>query len=305
MLIVYGIYWVGSTASSEPNESCVVYSGGTFEDKEYQEILDPGRSNAVIGWGSTTRCYRNDQRSYIGGNVEGADTGAVSVTCRGDDVVAVETDDNQGKENPITSQFNIFVDYNAYFTLNTSEAVLPEFDREIGRKTDAHTVEGWAAMLNTYLEPQITKALQNAGGDYSCLELSASPSVRAKYQADVVKLFKRYTAEVVKGDYFCGPGFEGKEGEACSDITLNVGTIGLPEGIRTSIENRIAARQDTATQIEINNRVEQKLLSDADIIALYGPQGALIWKGIESGAITFYVLPDGSTVPAPAPVPAG
>lgn len=302
LVIFGGIYWIGSTASAEPNKTCVVYSGGTFTDKKFQEILPAGSTNKIIGWGSTSRCYYNDQRSYIGSNKPGADTTPVSVTCRGDDVVVDGGAEAAGSKT--SSQINVTFDYNAYFTLNTAEKPLVAFDRELGRKRqpsgkDATSPQGWKEMLAANLEPQITRAMEDAATPYSCLDLVGDTAVRAEYQKDVIKLFRKYLDEVVKGDYFCGPNYDGAG--KCTDISFKVSNPTLPAKIRNSIEARIEARQATATQRELNRTAEEKLDIDDELIKRYGPQGALVYKAIESGKVTFYVLPDGTTVPAPNP----
>lgn len=299
VVIALPIYWFGAKASAEPNKTCVVYSGGPFTDKEFQEILEPGTTNKIIGWGSTARCYNNDQRSYIASNKEGADTSPVVVTCRGDDVVEGE----ESTTDKSTSQISVTFDYNMYFTLNTAEEELETFDREIGRKTKANTDEGWVEMLRDYMEPQVTRAMQDVATKYSCLDLVGDTEIRGKYQAEVVKQFKQNLGSVVKGDYFCAPDYTGS-GD-CGDISFKVSNPALPEAIRQSIEARITARQATATQRELNNTATEKLKIDDELIKKYGPQGALIYKAIESGTVTFYVLPDGSTVPVPAPQPGG
>ncbi len=296
------IYWMGSTASAESNQVCVVYSGGTFTDKEFQEILPPGTTNAIIGWGSKSRCYENDQRSYIASNREGADMPPISVTCRADDVV------QGGTEEDAANQVSVDFDVNMYFSLNTSEAKAGEdpetgtivvFDREIGRKTKANTREGWREMLRDYMEPQVIRAMQDAGNSYSCLELAGSAKVRAEYQKDVVELFRKYLKTTFKGEYFCQPTFTGK-GD-CGDISLKVSKPTLPETVQKTIEDRIAARQETATQIERNNTSTKKLIVDDELIKRYGPEGALLYKAIESGKVQIMVLPNGQSVAVPAP----
>lgn len=280
------IYWFGSKASSETNETCVVYTGGPFDAKKYQEILPPGSTNKTIGWGSTTYCYRNDQRSFIGSADPGADTTPVSVVGKGD-----------GSEDA-AGQLAVTLDYNLYFTLNTNPDVLKQFHEEIGRKTSAWTEEGWNEMLRDYFRPQVTRAMQNAAGNYSYIDLYSNPTVRAKYQADVVNLFKKSLTDVLGGDYFCKPGFTGT-GD-CGNITFTVGNPQLPEAIRTSIEGEIQARRDTAKQAEENRKTEKALEAEQKLVDLYGPQGALIYRALESGKISFWVLPDGTSMPAPS-----
>lgn len=289
-LLVGGIYWAGATASAATNETCVVYSGGSFTDKKYQEILEPGTTNKVIGWGSTARCYRSDQRSYIGSKGKGADTGPVSVIGRGDNAVDTEA-----------SQLPMTLDFNLYFTLNTSKDVLRVFDRTIGIKTKAYQEDGWNEMLRDYFRPQIVRAMQNAAGNYTYTDLYSSPKVRAAYQREVVKLFKQSLVDVVKGDFFCAPGYTG-EGE-CGDITFTVGNPVLPKKVQQAIEGQIEARQNTLKQAEENRATEKALEAERQQVALYGANGALIRQAIEAGKITFYVLPEGTDVGVPTPVP--
>lgn len=284
-LIAGAIYWFNSRASSETNETCVVYSGGPFDAKKYQEILPPGTTNKSIGWGSTTYCYRNDQRSFIGSADPGADTTPVPVVGKGDG-----SEDAAGNL-PVT------LDFNLYFSLNTNPKVLQAFHEEIGRKTSAWGEEGWNEMLRDYFKPQVVRAMQNAAGKYSYIDLYSDPATRSAYQADVVKLFKKSLTDVLGGDYFCKPGYTGS-GE-CGDITFTVGNPQLPEAIQKSIEGEIQARRDTAKQAEENRKTEVALKAEQQLVDLYGPQGALIYRALESGKITFWVLPDGTTVPAP------
>lgn len=293
-LVVGAIYWWTARGSAAANQRCVVYSGGWIEDKEFQEFLEPGTTNAIIGFGSANRCYWTDQRSFIGSRDEGSDGPPVQVVCRGDEALEEAVGG--------ASQLEVTFDYNLYFTLNTSDDALKEFDKEIGQKTKAYTKDGWREMLRDYFKPQITRAMQNAG-NYSCLDLYGDPEVRAEYQRDVVRNFSAQLENVVKGEFFCDPGFTG-EGE-CGDITFTVGNPRLPDGIKQAIEARIEAAQATQRQAEENAKLFEALKADQDLVDLYGPEGALIWKALENDQITFYVLPDGSTTSVPVPQPGG
>ncbi len=287
-VIIGTVYYFGSRGDSAANEVCVVYSGGSFEDKKFVKVMPPGQTKENIGWGSEQYCYKNDQRSYIAANREGADTKPVEVV--------------GGGSGDSGSSVRLVVDYQLYFKLNTDEAKLKKFHENIGVKTSAWSDEGWRAMLRDYFEPQIERSLEAAALEFDWDKLYADEETRREFQAETVTRLKAAIKEVVGDDYFCGPSFV--EGGECGNFTF---TIGKPQLASTdliaAIESEETAKRQTQAQSEKNATLQSKLEVDRTLIEMYGPQGALIAKAIDSGKVTFYVLPDGSTVPVPAPAP--
>ena len=286
--ILYGVYYFGSTTDTAINETCVVYSGGTFEDKNFQEILPPAQTKASIGWGSEKYCYRNDQRSYIGAARDGADAPPVEVV--------------GGGSGDSGSSVRLMVDYQLYFKLNLEPKMFRKFHEQIGVKTSAYTDDGWRQMLRDYFAPQIERSLEAAALQYDWDKLYADEATRKAFQEDTARRLKTAINEVVGDDYFCGP--EYVEGGECGDFTFTVGKPALANGdLIAAIESEETAKRQTSAQSEKNATAQRKLEIDQQLIDMYGPQGALIAKAIESGQVTFYVLPDGSTVPVGAPTP--
>lgn len=284
----YTAYWFGSRGDSAANEVCVVYSGGTFEDKRFVKIMDPGQTKENIGWGSEQYCYRNDQRSYIAAAKEGADTKPVEVV--------------GGGSGDSGSNVRLVVDYQLYFKLNLEPKMLRKFHENIGVKTQGWTEDGWNAMLRDYFEPQIERSLEAAALQYGWDKLYSDEATRRAFQADTVQRLKGAIKEVVGDDYFCGPDYVA--GGECGDFTFTVGKPQLAnQDLIAAIESEETAKRQTQAQSEKNATAQSKLEIDRELIEMYGPQGALIAKAIESGKVTFYVLPDGSTVPVPAPAP--
>lgn len=282
------VYWFGSRGDSAANEVCVVYSGGTFEDKRFVKIMDPGQTKENIGWGSEQYCYRNDQRSYIAAAKEGADTKPVEVV--------------GGGSGDSGSNVRLVVDYQLYFKLNLEPKMLRKFHENIGVKTQGWTEDGWNAMLRDYFEPQIERSLEAAALQYGWDKLYSDEATRRAFQADTVQRLKGAIKEVVGDDYFCGPDYVA--GGECGDFTFTVGKPQLAnQDLIAAIESEETAKRQTQAQSEKNATAQSKLEIDRELIEMYGPQGALIAKAIESGKVTFYVLPDGSTVPVPAPAP--
>lgn len=238
-----------SLQSSAINETCLVYSGGQIEDKAYSFILDAGSTNNNIGWGSEMYCYPNDQRSWVSGQ----DAPEVTIVS-GDEV-------------------NLAVPYQLYFTMNLEEDTIVEFHENIGVKTQAWTDAGWDEMLNTYFAPQVDRAMDEAALKFNWRELRSSEGARQNFQREVVGSLKRKVAEVIGGDYFCGPAYTGAEDSPCGDFTF---TVGKPEptnaNLVASIEQEQVNQTRVAAQEAENLRVEAEARAIQTLIDALGPE---------------------------------
>jgi len=264
--------------SSETNEIGLVYTGGWFEDKEFKEILKDGATNKATGFGSKTYRYRIDQRSYRAGSAQrGADAPPV---------VVVSNDDVQ-----------LRTDYQLYFKLNQDEKILRRFHENLGVKTNAWTNDGWVQMLRDYFEPQIERSLEAAALQFNWRDLYASEEIRVAFQADAVLRIKQAIKEVIGDDYFCGPAYVGPK-SPCGDFTM---TVGKPEPARADLVAAVEAEQTAAAatiaQVQKNAVVAAELQSEQQIVALYGPQGAverernrILEKAIAGGKVTQIII---------------
>ena len=260
--------------SSAINERCLVYSGGPIEDKDFQGFLEPGATAKSVGIGSTTYCYRNDQRSYIG-KPQGGDAGPV-------EVVSATSAEGPG--------IRMSVDYQLYFKLNLDDDVFRRFHENLGVKTEAWKDEGWIRLLREYFEPQIDRAMEAAALKHDWRRLYADEGGRAAFNDDVVEILKQNISDVIRGNYFCGPSYSGP-GSECGDFTF---TVGKPQPVNPDIINAVEGQQTAQAkeqaQAAENRRINAQLQAEREIVALYGPQGALLREAIQSGKVSQFII---------------
>lgn len=277
-------------ASASAGETCVVRTGGWFQDQNISDVIPEGKNRQRIGWGSATYCYPTTQRSYIMGG-PGQDADALVVLFKG------------GNEQAEEDQVRLTVSSQMYFTLNTKKDTLIKFHKNIGIKTKAYTSEGWVQeFLPKYIHPQIERAIEITALEFTAEDVLNDAAQRRAFEVAVQeRIRERIDAQVGK-DFICGPNFTGT-GE-CGEFTVS---IGRPDVTNTAIvesrEQQQIERNLTQAQEEENRRLQSVLDFEQGLIEQYGPEGALTWKAINKGGITFWVLPDGTTVAPPAPAP--
>lgn len=265
---------------SEINERCLIYSGGLVEDKAFQGFLEPGATAKSTGFGSETYCYRTDQRSYIG-KAEGGDTGPTPFVSK-DDVRMV-------------SEFQL------YFKLNLDDEPFQEFHTNLGVKTHAWGEDGWAQMLREYFEPQIDRAIESAGLLHGWRDLYTSEEHRAQFNNEVVAKLKGNIDTVIGGNYFCGPSYNGP-GTPCGEFTF---TVGKPRPENPEIVQAVEAQQTAQARLDAqateNQRIAAQVSGERELVALYGPEFAVLLEAIRSGKVG-QIIVDGanrSVVPVP------
>ncbi len=266
--------------SSEINERCLVYSGGIVEDKKFQEFLEPGATSKSVGMGSKAYCYRTDQRSYIGKDGEGGDTGPAQIVSK-DDV-------------------RMLAEYQLYFKLNVDDEVFKPFHTNLGVKTKAWTDDGWTQMLREYFEPQIERALESAALLHNWRDLYANEEARAAFNADTVAALKRNIEAVIGGNYFCGPSYNGP-GSPCGDFTFTVGKPRPENGdIAAAIEAEQTAQARLDAQATENARIAAQVDGERKLVELYGPEYAVLLEAIRSGKVTQIIVDAAGRAVVPA-----
>lgn len=248
-----------SLASSAINETCLIYSGGITQDKEFEKVLVAGATNNGIGVGSDSYCYRNDQRSWLSGQ----DAPEVTVVSK--------------------DEINLNVPYQLYFKLNTTEEVLVEFHENIGVKTEAWRTDGWINMLNTYFGPQVDRAMDEAALNFTWRDLRSDEATRREFQEDVVLSLKTKINEVIGGDYFCGPDFV--EGGNCGDFTF---TVGKPEPTNQDLIAQIEQEQINDASVKSQESENRRIIAELEArrieIELYGREGYVCIRQAEIAA---------------------
>lgn len=260
---------------NEINEIGLIYEGGTTQEKTFRGFLEPGSTWEKVGWGSKVYRYRIDQRSYrADAKNNGADAGPVSVASK--DTVQMS------------------VDYQLYFKLNRDPTVLRKFHENLGVKTSAWTDEGWKQMLRDYFEPQIERSLEAAALNYNMRDLYSSEETRVAFQNDAVGRIKQAIKTVIGDDYFCGPSYNGPKTE-CSEFTMTVGKPEPPDAVKEALQAEQTNAAAVVAQTTANLRVEEELKVERELVALYGPQGALLREAIKSGKVQTFIVDPNNT----------
>lgn len=285
------------------NEVCVAYSGGWFEDKEFKDIIQPGRTKASIGIGSDCYPYRTDQRSYRGAQGYNAETAGRDGNPDAPEVIVT----GAPSEEDTSSTVELMVEYQLYFKINRDPEVLRAFHENLGVKTKAWTEDGWRDLLTDYFRPQIERSLEAAALEFAWDDLYSNEETRRAYQARTVELLKAAVNEVIGGDYFCSPAYDGGEDSECGNFTFTVSKPSITsQALLDSIVAGETAQREADNQRVRNEEARTALEVDEELVALYGPEGALLYKAIESGKVTsFIIAPDGTIQPSVPVQPGG
>lgn len=171
------------TASTSTNEVGLHYGGGIREEKSFKGIVDPGATNAFVGFGDHVYTYPVDQRTYRF-NEDGS-AGIVAPTKDGTKVVM------QG-----------IITFKLCGGDPDNSDCLTEFHERIGLKKQAWDDDGWNKMLAEFFAP-----VKNTAGDRSTREFTIDDLRKdgAKIQALNTAMADRFEAtlkDTLGGSYF-------------------------------------------------------------------------------------------------------
>jgi hypothetical protein len=274
VLIVIGLALVPtlfSTLQKTPRDRYgISYGGGPFEGSHYQRVVQPGSNLFFNGLFDQLYLYPADQQNYI--ISKNAEQGAV----KGADSVTAPTSDRVQIEYQVAT----------FFKLNSG--LLRSFHEQLGLKYRAYTSDGWSKMLQDTLRQQIESAIQQETRRHTVEEMIGDADVLDTVQTAIQRTIARQLIASLGREYFCGPNHV--PGRACGPITFVIKRVDIPTSVQAAY-NAIAARTNEAQAIEI-------LCG-----ALGGTESCdyAQLKAIESGNVTFWILPDGANVVVPGP----
>jgi hypothetical protein len=266
--------FIGGLKKTPRDRVGISYGGGPFEGTHYQRIVQPGSSLFVNGFFDPLFLYPSDQVNYIISKKQGL--GAQQAP----DFIVAPTKDR------IAATYQVAV----YFKLNTDK--LRTFHEQLGLRYKAYTSTGWYNLIRDTFRQQIENALQEETRRVDVSELYGNADLLVQIQDRVQRKLTQRLDEALGNHYFCSPTFE--PGRRCGDPTFIIKSVDIPANVAKAFQdNRTSAIQILTKQNEIQQRE-----AEAQAIRALGLTGQEydVLKGIESGKISFWVLPNNAGV---------
>lgn len=279
--LIFVIVFLGGLKKTPRDQIGISYGGGPIEGQHFQRVVNPGSNLFFNGLQDRLYMYPVTQRNYIISKRAGE--GDVPES----DFIVAPSDDR------------VEVDFETatFFKLNTDK--LRQFHEQIGLKYNAWTEEGWIDMLHGSFRQQIEFALQREARRHPVADIFASREVLEAIQKGIAQDLKENVTRILGDEYFCGPTFQA--GGRCTDFTFVVKRVTIPDTVKNAFElNRTSEIQVLTKQNEIRQReAEAEAIRKLQDALASGGQNYVLLKAIESGKITFWVLPNGVNVTIP------
>lgn len=294
--VIVGIVFIISLFSMWPFDSVpngyvgMSYGGGLFESQHFQgEKIGP-QGFFFNGWGDHLYLYPTTQRNYI--ISQNANEGDRKTA---DSIVA-----------PTSDRINVTYQTAVYFKLNLDK--LPQFHNQIGLKYHAwcetgnpDCSNGWQAMLDASFRQQIESALQQESRSFTSVAIYSDPNTLLQIQKDVGSVLEQRVASVLGDDYFCGPSYIAGS-QKCPSFTFIIKNATLPSGVVAEYEKNqesLIAVQTEKNKVQQANFQAQQIQIVSDALKNASDQYTLL-QAINSGKVTFWVLPNGQNITVPA-----
>jgi hypothetical protein len=291
LLVVVGLALVPLVRSSlektPTNRVGISYGGGPIEAVRFQRIVQPGSNLFFNGFLDRFYLYPSDTQTYIV-----SEDPAQGDVKQADSIVAPSRD-------RVQIEYQVAV----YFKLNTDR--LRDFHEQLGLQYSAYTPAGWRQLIQDTFRQQIENVLQEETRKHDVADLYGDAAVLTQIQDEIEANLGEGLIGALGQPYVCGPTF--RAGEACDPPTFIIKKVDIPEDVAASFEdNRTSQIKVQTRQNEIQQRAAEaeaiKALNEG--LAEAGMPYVML-KAIESGKVSFWVLPSEGGVTLQAPDAAG
>jgi SPFH domain/Band 7 family protein len=284
---IWGVMALRGFRSTPPDQLALHYSGGPFEGTHFIAVVPPGTGVHFYGISEKWYEYPATQRNYI----------VSEKPAEGDrpepDFIRTTSKDQQEADWQVATTFK----------LNTDPAVIKRFHEQLGLKFEAWNEDGWDQMLAQTLRQVLENRMNTEVGKYDIAALYSDPDTRAKVQTAVGEDLRDGVNQLAGGPFFCGPTFDPTKPTVCPPLQFLIkGRPKIPEGLVKQFD---ANRQSAEAVVQKDNEVQQAKKQAEAAAALQqaianNPEYVKL-KAIESGKVTFWIMPEGTNVTVPTP----
>jgi len=262
--------YAANTEVAPMDKYTLVYEGGPLDGRDFIKQVEPGVGRFWKGNLQSTYMYPSTQRTYIiaseeyVGDVPIVDV--LEVNCKGANKAYLETS----------------------MTFTVVKENLQEFHERLGLKYKAWEEDGWDYMLEEQVRQPLEAAFQEEAKKYTNIE--ACNEIGMIQMADAVAVVIQNRIDAHMGGHYIKIG------------VLQV-TNAKPDGtVQLEIE-KIAAAQQAVQSAEYRKQAAE-IDAKANVMLRESLQGeggmtAVLQKAVESGRITFWVLPSDMEIVGP------
>jgi SPFH domain / Band 7 family len=286
LVIIIGLALAPSALSSlkktPRNMVGISYGGGPIESAHFQKVVQPGSGLFFNGTFDPLYLYPADTQTYIVSKVAGE--GAVK---QADSIISPSRD-------RVQIEYQIAV----YFKLNTDR--LRAFHEELGLQYSAYEASGWRRLIQDTFRQQIENALQEDTRKYDVADIYGNADDLTTIQTNVEKKVSDRLIAALGQPFFCGPTYA--PGKPCTPPTF-IKKIDIPKDVAQAFQDNRTSQIEVLTS---QNQIEQRAAEAKAIEALNAGLAQagmpyVLLRAIESGKITFWVLPSDGNVTLQAP----
>lgn len=274
---------LSSLEKTPQNMVGISYGGGPIEAARFQRVVQPGSSLFFNGLFDDLYLYPSDTQAYIVS--KSRDEGAVRTS---DSIISPSRD-------RVQIEYQVAV----YFKLNTDR--LQSFHESLGLQYSAYERSGWTRLIGDTFRQQMENALQEETRQYDVSAIYGNADDLIAIQSAVEQKLSDRLVDTLGAAFFCGPTFHA--GSECTPPTFVIKKVDIPVDVAKAFE----ANQTSQIAVQTSeNQIAQRAAEAKAIEALNeglarAGMPYVLLKAIESGKISFWVLPSDSGLALQAP----
>ncbi|MFA5558161.1 MAG: SPFH domain-containing protein [Methanofastidiosum sp.] len=267
-------YYYGACTDVAPmDKHSLVYASGPLDTRDFIKQVAPGAGRFYVGNLNKSYMYPATERTYIISKTGEGDTGTP-------DFLTAKSKDGNQLEIQVAITFHLLPDN------------LRQFHEKLGLKYEAWNENGWDLMLSERVRQPIKASFQEEAKKYTAIEAISEKGMMNIADA-VGAVIQREIDSYMGGHYI-----------EIGDLSLI--DIDVNATVQTAVENVVKTQQDI---LAAQNRKEAaEIDAQANEILRKSLQGeggmtAVLQKAVESGKVTFWVLPSDMQLVAPTITP--